>query len=495
MKKAFLLFGVLIFTCSLFAQDRLDLFHNYTIPDIQYRVMNISLNFDGTNSITNENPPSSLGASRIGDNHNTNIYLSSEPRIKWINETEDEQSLFEINFPFYTNYREDEFSGLTPYYISDYHSNTYLAGYESYSTRYISKYASLVPEMNFELRNYSSEDDNRFFLFKANGSLDFTFDRNTNNTRYSPSEYSSSVSYSDDKSQNYEIGIGIGFGKLRDVTPVVTALRFQERLKQISVINENLSDDQINLISSQFAKYDSYESTYDRPLKYFWEDMNKIMTDTNIPFSNANIYSRQYAFESLNELKFRRLEGRTFTISGNVLYNKRQQRQYYQSDYYYYYGHSFSTDPYTETSIETVSPGVVFDFTVSKQKSETSQIHARTLCEIRTNISKEKLFNNYQSASGEIGYDSEITDRIVFQLSNQLNFLISNTSVSQNILTNSFNSQLHVFLENSFSLNLLYNFIYIENTFELSPTSFTYYTRNHALSIGLNYYFDRAMIN
>jgi len=63
--------------------------------------------------------------------------------------------------------------------------------------------------------------------------------------------------------------IGIGVGRIRDVTPIFMALRMNERLKALGW-EEGLPADRVQRIAQTIAKRNGYISVHDRSDKYFW---------------------------------------------------------------------------------------------------------------------------------------------------------------------------------------------------------------------------------
>jgi len=99
--------------------------------------------------------------------------------------------------------------------------------------------------------------------------------------------------------------IGYGFGRLRNVNPIIRAVRLSERA---SAINGNLdfSRQDIQAAANQFTRYDGYQQTYDRPQKYFWDDMDLAMSPD---LSSLNTFDILYLTDVLDEGIGTRLEG------------------------------------------------------------------------------------------------------------------------------------------------------------------------------------------
>ena len=66
--------------------------------------------------------------------------------------------------------------------------------------------------------------------------------------------------------------IGIGYGRVRNVTPLIRALRLQERYATIKD-NATFTDNEIQLVAQEIAKKSGYALVYDRYDKYFWNNI------------------------------------------------------------------------------------------------------------------------------------------------------------------------------------------------------------------------------
>jgi hypothetical protein len=75
-----------------------------------------------------------------------------------------------------------------------------------------------------------------------------------------------------DNTYDAEIGLGLGFGRVRDVTPVIQALRVSERLKALGK-TRGLNHEQIQRTADRFAMRSGYSKVHDRGAKYFWPDL------------------------------------------------------------------------------------------------------------------------------------------------------------------------------------------------------------------------------
>ncbi|NET34101.1 MAG: hypothetical protein F6K19_19105 [Cyanothece sp. SIO1E1] len=146
-----------------------------------------------------------------------------------------------------------------------------------------------------------------FLVANSSNSLNFRF---SNHDRSSPpsSEFFS-------RSLNLDQELGIGFGRIRNITPVLRAIRLNERLKSVS--GNHLSDEEIYSTSEQFTRYQAYTRTYDRPLKYFWGDLDDLISNK---ISDLPAFDQFYLNDVFNESYGLRLEGYQIQFKGGYNY-------------------------------------------------------------------------------------------------------------------------------------------------------------------------------
>lgn len=110
--------------------------------------------------------------------------------------------------------------------------------------------------------------------------------------------------------------LGLGIGRIRNVTPVIRAIRLSERYAALSN-GDRLSEQQIESAADVFTKYDGYQQRYDRPEKYFWQAMDEA---TNGLINNLQPFDLFYLTDVLDENTGRRLEGWELAAGGNFRY-------------------------------------------------------------------------------------------------------------------------------------------------------------------------------
>ncbi len=100
------------------------------------------------------------------------------------------------------------------------------------------------------------------------------------------------------------ISAGVGFGRVRNVTPVIRALRFNERLNALNA--GALNDGQIQNMAGVFAKRTGYNRVFDRPNRLFWDEISNVAPGT---LGNLSFYEAYYLSETLLESTGQRFEG------------------------------------------------------------------------------------------------------------------------------------------------------------------------------------------
>jgi len=111
-----------------------------------------------------------------------------------------------------------------------------------------------------------------------------------------------------------DLRIGTGIGRVRDVTPMVRTLRFQERFAAIQNIPP-FNDTQLQFLAHEIAKRSGYERVYDRSDKYFWKSLFEGIGVE----STLSPYEIYYLSDIFKENVGVRLEG--WDISGGVTWN------------------------------------------------------------------------------------------------------------------------------------------------------------------------------
>jgi hypothetical protein len=321
--------------------------------------------------------------------------------------------------------------------------------------------------LNFSYNKYADASD-LFYALGTNITDDFYDSRDNNSNDYVG--YGSS--YSSYKIQNYEVSAGIGWGRMRDVSAVVSAIRFQERLKQVNALNKDFDEKTIEDLAQKFSQSAYYGDVYNRSSKYFWQDIEKTLTNDGVSLSGLNQYADSYIRETLSEITIIRNEG--FETSANLKLN-------YNNIYY-------SDSPIAEQLYTLLNGSMAY----SHQLNLNSQLSANLSLSGGPNVLANPDIRQYYYLNAGLGYDYEITDRIFATIHNNFSLTFQNSNVQGRILTNDVTFVLHFFVEDNLSLAALYTWDYTDTRY----TNFAWENEgiNHYVSIGFTYYIDRALI-
>ncbi len=87
---------------------------------------------------------------------------------------------------------------------------------------------------------------------------------------------------------SYGIGPSVGWGRARDVTPLIRAQRLSERL--VALDRPPLSSDQVQQIARVLATEQGYRTVFDRPQRSFWRDVLEPLLEEENPLSPYEIF-------------------------------------------------------------------------------------------------------------------------------------------------------------------------------------------------------------
>lgn len=155
--------------------------------------------------------------------------------------------------------------------------------------------------LNFSssIREYRTEQS----FFYGQGTANLRFNRDKSEEEGNGSLITKRVSY--DRTFSLSPRLGIGFGRVRNVSPVIRGIRLKERT---DALNSDLKFTNGDILSAadQFSRYDGYQATYDRPAKYFWGDMDE-MISANL--GSVDAFDMLYLTDVFDEAIGTRLEG------------------------------------------------------------------------------------------------------------------------------------------------------------------------------------------
>jgi hypothetical protein len=416
---------------------------NYRLPDWGYQAISLdgNLNGNGTMQYFDGN-----GETNSSYNHTLDGFI----RANFTKYAESELRLFDLK----------------SFIQFDLNSHKLKETYNRNSTK---KYG-LVLNGAMDYYKWKSAEDDRFTV--QNVDVDI---------QYKPSFNSGDFNYNGDENQldyatlDYTLKYKLGFGKgrLRNVTPVIYAIRFQER-SEYAGLTSNSSLETLQSLAQQFSKLDGYTKTGYRNEKFFWNDVNRIAGIEN----NSSVFATNYVQESIFETIGVRKEGRRSSVKAGIefLGNHRYilestTTNNYNSYYREVANHSIYSinanfEAYSNKSLNTqIGHEVGFDVSFWDLSSKYSQDFI--------DFTITSLFYKYD-------YLKQLADRMVFQLSNTVTGQVAGGRYydSTNFaLMNSLNTNLYYFLEKSTVVRFNFNYMYTNiEPFEEYSLSFHAYS-------------------
>lgn len=443
-----------ILTINIYAQnyglDNADpsVFTKYRVPDTDLRSLwfNTSLNL---NTIK-QNYLSSAGR---GSQYNSRLTYYLNPYYYLLQESDSRYLNFNANINSSYNYNYTEGQSSFDQYVNNTKQNGYSANMS----------------LSFTDNNYKDKG-NAFYSIASTIQVRMSDLKNDRNY-----DGKSSSTYSSTKTQSYIISFGIGMGKMRNVTSVVSAIRFQERLKQVNLLNTNLSDKTIEDLAQQFSRQSYYGQVHVRPDKYFWQGIENILAGDGVSMNGLNMYADAYLRETTNEIRFLRQEG--FMTGINLQFN--YHKYYSAPDNFYLFPEQFFT------------MGNVY-LTYSHQLNLNSQVNFDVSVSGGPNVLEKPAIWQEYLLTANAGYNYELTDRLVASLKDGFSWNYQKGDNFYRYLENDMNLSFNYFIEDDISLNATYQWSYLD-----ARTIFMSNIDNHStnsVSVGLTYYIDRGML-
>ncbi len=100
------------------------------------------------------------------------------------------------------------------------------------------------------------------------------------------------------RSLSTSVGMGAGYGRVRDVTPLLQAQRLSERLRALG--REPLSREDVLRLAGVFARIGGYQRVFDRPDRQLWRDVLEPLLGRGEPLSPYEVlYLRDVLQENL----------------------------------------------------------------------------------------------------------------------------------------------------------------------------------------------------
>lgn len=327
--------------------------------------------------------------------------------------------------------------------------------------------------LNFSLngtyRDYDASGD-VFWSLKTYDIFDMSADYGRSTPGYS------STPFSGWKIQNYSVGLGVGVGKMRNVTAVVSAIRFQQRLKQLNLLKGDLSEGVIEDLAQQFYREGYYGEVHVRPDKFFWQDVQSTLSKDGVSLAGLDQYADSYLREIPGELRFMRKEGAVMGVQLQLQYGNQFQ--------------TISPGVWNLTE-DLVTLGDVY-FNYSHQLNLDSQLSFDLDLSGGPNVLRDSPVKQQYAVSADAAYDFEMTDRLVFTAYDDFSVDFVNMGIHRKGLTDVVGASFNYFVEDHVSLSASYTLDYFNNTNNVAPVHGE--TVDNSLSVGLTYYIDRGFM-
>ncbi len=452
---------------SLFAQestgfsnpDSLQPLLDYRLPDWGYS--NFYVDFDANGNGFNQKTDSDQEVQKsgnIGLAPTYNLYRESEKRIIRLNTRMD----------LFYNRQVDKLSAI-PGGPDTRDSGT---GFET------------ILNFSSSIREYRTEQS----FFYGQGTANLRFNRDKSEEERNGSLITKRVSY--DRTFSLSPRLGIGFGRVRNVSPVIRAIRLKERT---DALNSDLKFTNGDILSAadQFSRYDGYQQTYDRPAKYFWGDMDE-MTSANLGSMDA--FDMLYLTDVFDEAIGTRLEG--WEIIGGLDYT---------------YLNSLNRDEETVGAGEQVTRntsvnnqlGIFLNGRWYKNTSLNKQWGLAGNMMLQYPLNNNNLVKRNLLIGAGINWLWNVSDRILLQASLNESYnrskreaaVIGGTTTEFSTWSNriTLSTDLNYFIENSLAINASVSPSLMHQGDNLNEDSLNNRRFDWGFRLGLRYYFDRNL--
>ena len=236
-----------------------------------------------------------------------------------------------------------------------------------------------------------------------------------------------------------QLNAGAGIGRVRNVTPVIRALRFNERFNTLGA--GDLGDDQIQDLASVFARRGGYATVFDRSNKLFWDEISDVAPDQ---FGELSFYEAYYLSETLLESTGQRFEG--WDGVGEVFVDHDRFAEEEEVD-----GTEVTDESESDTQLGVRVRGRIYhNLSLEQMISARANIGGGVAMSSEEDDS-ESLFN----IGFEVGHLYNITDRILLESSLGTDYeSIGSGDDSVSFRTFLLNSGLTYFIENNVNVTL-----------------------------------------
>ena len=255
---------------------------------------------------------------------------------------------------------------------------------------------------------------------------------------YSYSDYDSRIV----RMYQPSIRFGIGRGRVRNITPVVRALRVGESLKNLS-LGSRISDEDLMALSAFFAQRNGYYKTYDRSNKYFYHDFPPGVLSK---IKELSPWEVMYLHDTWSEEIGERYEGFEINSGISIRYDKKD----------------YSVNTSRSRDIEAAQMGFYFEQIFSHNLSTIYQMGIASNGSLSKVIDTDSNYESIGSFSLEFLNLWNVIDRLLVNW--DIGYKSKFSSGDNWERMDNFNTDLsfRYYIENNLSLNtqVLYNYFY-----------------------------------
>lgn len=275
--------------------------------------------------------------------------------------------------------------------------------------------------------------------------------------------------------------IGIGVGRIRNVTPVIRAIRMNERF--IALGNESFDRDEILNSAEYFARVQGYQVTKDRFLKSFWGDMNRA---TNGKLDQVGAFDIFYLNDVFNEILGNRFEGYEAYLSLDYSYMNQLSKENDEIA---------NIENRVSTTSRSASVNLNYDWYKNLDLYHQFALHAKNVWMFP--LEESDVYNWMNETAVEAEWLWNFADR--FQLNSSLvnSVTLANqkdTSVNKDyIYASRLNSNFYYFIENKVALNVGVSLLYRNDNTDYDTRELSLKNFNWGINAGISYYFNQNL--
>ena len=254
--------------------------------------------------------------------------------------------------------------------------------------------------------------------------------------------------YNKDNNWSAALGVGFGYGKMRDGYSVFGVLRIIDKLEEDSLLVRSLTKEEILRLVSIFAKRDEYAFSQDRYVKYFMDDLFAELQKMGVLKNNVPLtYSVARAIEVLSEQIEPRLFGWRIQLGFQKTFDENKEYVddgFNNGNYHYYlwssrnfarfstdYGHALSLNLHLHSILSINVPDkdydrkIDFDFGVNG----IYQIGERIDATLSYGIIRTHSVNPFDQNNFSRVINSEISASFRFFIENNVSFTLSGSYI------------------------------------------------------------------